>query len=227
MRVGWSITLYWNNNRGLQLIEDADFREKVFQNMELSEMRRGARLFTDCFKGAELVDLLLDRGLVKHEVEAVAMGQELLFQGHITSLYIPKEEACLEIDFADKKKGGQSSRKNQSQFATKVAMEKKMNSFKFRRALKKTLAEDPPFRDGQSLYTLNIMGEIMTEYLQQTEISEPLVLKEQARAKFEGLMQGVSFGLFGPLSPFRRACASLVCSSHFEYLVLFVIVLSR
>lgn len=226
--LGWSITLYWNNNRGLQLIEEADFREHMFQNIDLLEVRRGTKMFTGCFKGADLVDMLLDHGLAKNEQEALALGQELLFQKHMECLYIPPEEECLPSDFTDTARRTWSPRMQRKYSPRSMGdMTDKLKNKKFRRSFKKTLRVDPPFRDGQSLYKLNIKGEIMTEYLQQAEISEPIVQQEQAKAKFDEMLKGMSFGLFGASSTIRQMCATLVCNKHFDNVVLSVIVISR
>ena len=218
--------MYWNNNRGLQLIEEADFREKVFQNINLSVMRRGTKMFTDCFKGAELVDMLLDQKLAKNEQEARALGQELLFQKHMECLYIPQEEECYESDFDDKARRNWPL-KIQDKYPTGATMTKKMQNKKFRKMFKRMLKSDPPFRDGKSLYKLNIKGEIMTEHLQHAEISEPIIKRKQMQDKFHAMLEGVSFGLLGANNWLRRTCASLVCNKKFEYLVLAVIILSR
>jgi hypothetical protein len=198
----------------------------VFQNIDLSEVRRGSKMFTDCFKGADLVDMLLDHGLAKHEQEALALGQELLFQKHLECLHIPQEEECLSSDFKESARRSWSPRVLK-RFPSSAVIEEKLQNKKFRRGFKKTLRADPPFRDGQSLYRLNIKGEIMTEYLQQAEISEPIIRREQVKQKLEVMLEGVSFGVFGAGNKLRRACAALVCNQHFEYLVLAVIVLSR
>jgi hypothetical protein len=218
--------LYWNNEKGLQLIEDADFREKVFQNINLSEVRRGSKLYMDCFKGAELMDMMLDHNLAKNEQEALQLGQEMLFQKHLTCLHIPREEECLESDFADSARRSWTSRMR-AKFPAGLTVADRYKDKNFRRNFKKLIKTDPPFRDGQSLYKLNIKGEIMTEYLQQAEISEPIIQQQQMKERFDGMLEGVSFGVFGANNKFRRLCATLVCNQKFEYLVLLVIVLSR
>ena len=184
-------------------------------------------MFTDCFKGADLMDMLLDHGLAKNEQEALAMGQELLFQKHMECLYIPREEESLPSDFADNARRSWS-RQMHSRFPPReTSPTNTKQSKKFRRAIKKRLKVDPPFRDGQSLYRLKIKGEIMTEHLQQAEIARPIIQQEQAKEKVERMLEGQSFGLFGAENRFRKGCVALVCNPRFDNLVLVVIVFSR
>lgn len=86
------------------------------------------------------------------------------------------------------------------------------------------------FRDDRSLYRLCDQGEQVTEWLLSSQESEKRMemfhQSKRRREKVE-MLKGKSFWVMGCNNPVRICCADLIMHTHFEHVVLVMIVISR
>ena len=190
------------DNLSLKFMEDETFCRKTLEKIPLGCYRQSNyKVQRNCFTGAELVDFLLDENIVSNTVEAVCMGQELLFLKKIEGLHIWNDEA------------------GEPPVVARHLTPVMVNRPKI----------DPRFSDDRSLFRLGLINRQVTEWLASAgDIEEEIKTAEINKIILEKqkIMEGSSFGLFDTHNRFRTICADLVTSPIFDNVIILLILIS-
>jgi hypothetical protein len=188
-------------------------------------------MFTGCFLGCELVDLLLDREIAWTQQEAVRMGQELVHRRMILPLQVTRDEEPEGRE--GEGEGGESEGENSVRevsgrsISGRSRKRRKHTSIKKKDAL---MGLEVRFKDDNSLYRPNSQGSQVTEWLLESGTSKLKIeqLQHEEREQQIGvLLTGTSFGVFSTHNRFRQLCARVVSHWYFEALVMGMIFISR
>lgn len=199
------------------LLQNDAARRLVLGDIVLGQYRRGNQYFNDCFMGVELVDMLLDRGIVNHVAEGVRVGQELLTRRKLLAVH---------IQYEDTNDDDEISISTPTSHVTPVAELKQQ----FVTSRKITANVETRFLDDRTLYRLSDQGEQVTEWLMTSKAAERTMIEHKAQIKMEQLramLADKSFGLFGSNNKLRKLCASIVIHKYFELFVVAMIIASR
>jgi hypothetical protein len=199
------------------LLQNDAARRLVLGDIVLGQYRRGNQYFNDCFMGVELVDILLDRGIVAHVAEGVRVGQELLSRRKLLTVHLQYDE------YND---DDETSIATPASHATPPVAELKQQ-FTVRKI---TANVETRFLDDRTLYRLSDQGEQVTEWLMTSKAAEESMIEHKLQVKqdqIKAMLQDNSFGIFGPEFKLRQICATVVLHKYFELFVVAMIIASR
>ena len=188
-----------------------DFFSDIMKHLPLGSYIRETKstmreMFSECFLGCELIDLLLDQNVARSADEATRMGQELLYTRKILPLLISSEN-----NISDQSRGSNVSMRQSS-------INKQDNVLNVQ------------FKDDNSLYRINVQESQITEWLLESGTSEKKIkelLAIEKKHEIEDMLSGASFGIFSSDNKIRVRCANIVSHWYFEALVMFMILISR
>jgi hypothetical protein len=250
---GWDHEKEMKNSQSRKFLEDDSIRRSVLGDILCGQYRRGNRYFNDCFLGVELVDILLDRGIVSTSTEGIAMGQELVFRRKLLPVWILDKEREDENEGdgeegngnRKRRKGATSDDDNSSHtpISQQVNGDEEDEEEKGGREddltchsptrpyfnKKFSAVVEAQFRDDRSLYRLSDQGEQVTEWLMSShEAKKTMILhrKQQKQSELNLLLEDYSFGIFSQDNWIRQLCGKVILHKYFELFVVFMIITS-
>ena len=213
--------------QALDLLHNDATRRLILGDIVLGQYRRGNQYFNDCFMAVEVVDILLDRGIVSSVAEAIGVGQELVSRRKLLPVYLHRAEVEVDGEGGDDEDlSVRTPQSVSSQTAPANSIGMKLN---YGVSRKISANVETRFADDRTLYRLSDQGEQVTEWLLTSKIAEQTMNEHKAQKKREEMkemLQGISMGIFAPDHWLRKLCAHIVLQRYFEYFVVVMIIAS-
>lgn len=226
---GWDSEKEKNNSQSKKFLEDDSVRRSILGDILCGQYRRGNRYFNDCFLGLELVDILLDRGIVTTPAEGVAMGQELLFRRKLLPVWILDKDEDEPKVLVDDENSVQTPISDEEEKKDQTVGSPTSRPFLSPKNKKFSAVVEAQFRDDRSLYRLSDQGEQVTEWLMSShEAKKTMSLhrKNQKLNHLHSLLEDRSFYIFSNENFIRKFCGKIILHKYFELFVVLMIIIS-